>query len=434
MFSPSLLVTLLSTFVLSSTAFPLPPLTSPALGSTDFALDGLRTNTGVALPLAKRFNNTGSANIVKLDQARAKATRSRSQASYTPVEDAAQGASTDGVFNVDATSQAVAYIVTVSALFCTHELLVDTGSSNTWVGANKPFVPSSTTQPTGDIVSVTYGSGSFTGYEVLDTITLANGLTLPNQSIGVALQSEGFDGVHGILGLGPSVLTCGTLLTSPDKCDPTVTDTAWNAGLLDAHELGISFRSSESLNQQNGELTFGGIDRTKFKRPLQYVPLTSTSPASSFVGYDQSITYGDKGIVLDETAGILDTGTTLILIATDAFNKYQKMTGAVPDDDTGLLRITQEQYGNLQNLNFNIGGNAYALTPNAQIWPRALNEEIGGTSDAIYLIVADLGSDSGQGLDFINGMSFMERFYAVYDIGNSRVGFAQTQYTDAETN
>ena len=63
-----------------------------------------------------------------------------------------------------------------------------------------------------------------------------------------------------------------------------------------------------------------------------------------------------------------------------------------------------------------------------------LNEAIGGTSDGIYLIVSDLGSMSGDGLDFINGMSFLERFYAVYDIGESRVGLAETAYTNAECN
>lgn len=44
-------------------------------------------------------------------------------------------------------------------------------------------------------------------------------------------------------------------------------------------------------------------------------PLTTVSPASHFVGYDQSIRYGDMGSVLDTAAGILDTGTTLVLIA-----------------------------------------------------------------------------------------------------------------------
>jgi cathepsin E len=74
------------------------------------------------------------------------------------------------------------------------------------------------------------------------------------------------------------------------------------------------------------------------------------------------------------------------------------------------------------------------LTPNAQIWPRALNEDIGGTSDNIYLVVNDLGSNSGEGLDFINGYTFLERFYSVYDTTNQQVGFATTENTNSEIN
>jgi hypothetical protein len=48
--------------------------------------------------------------------------------------------------------------------------------------------------------------------------------------------------------------------------------------------------------------------------------------------------------------------------------------------------------------------------------------------------VSDLGTQSGQGLDFINGFSFLQRFYSVYDVTNSQVGLATTSFTDAETN
>jgi cathepsin E len=76
----------------------------------------------------------------------------------------------------------------------------------------------------------------------------------------------------------------------------------------------------------------------------------------------------------------------------------------------------------------------FGLTPNAQIWPRAFNTLIGGVSSKIYLIVGDLGTPSGAGLDFILGMTFFERFYVVLDSGNSRVGLAPTSFTDATTN
>lgn len=38
----------------------------------------------------------------------------------------------------------------------------------------------------------------------------------------------------------------------------------------------------------------------------------------------------------------------------DAFQKYQKLTGGIMDDSTGLLSITSKQLSNLKSLVFNI--------------------------------------------------------------------------------
>jgi len=85
-------------------------------------------------------------------------------------------------------------------------------------------------------------------------------------------------------------------------------------------------------------------------------------------------------------------------------------------------------------LTFVINGVPFGLTPNAQIWPRALNADIGGVAGTIYLIINDLGTTSGSGLDVINGQTFIERFYSVFDTANKRVGFASTPFTNATTN
>ena len=61
-------------------------------------------------------------------------------------------------------------------------------------------------------------------------------------------------------------------------------------------------------------------------------------------------------MILSTTAGIVDTGTTLILIATDAYEKYVSATGAVFDSTVGLLSVTQEQYDNMKSLFFVVGG------------------------------------------------------------------------------
>ena len=118
----------------------------------------------------------------------------------------------------------------------------------------------------------------------------------------------------------------------------------------------------------------------------------------------------------------------------DAYNRYVDHTGAVYDDNTGLLRITEEQYQKLQSLFLDIGGNTYELIPNAQIWPRALNKIlVGGDANSTYLVIQDLGG-SLPGMGFICGMTFLERFYSVFDTGNGRVGLASTPFTNATIN
>lgn len=77
------------------------------------------------------------------------------------------------------------------------------------------------------------------------------------------------------------------------------------------------------------------------------------------------------------------------------------------DSTTGLLSIDATQYDNLKTLSFNIGGTSYDMTPNAQIWPRSLNSVIGGDASGIYLIVSDIGTPSGSGLDFMSGYVFL---------------------------
>lgn len=101
-------------------------------------------------------------------------------------------------------------------------------------------------------------------------------------------------------------------------------------------------------------------------------------PASQYWGINQSIRYGLSTNILSGAAGIVDSGTFLVLIATgtpstktaffatrpdrahvsclDALERYRLATGAVLDQETGLLRITQAQFAKLESLFFEIGG------------------------------------------------------------------------------
>jgi len=384
----------------------------------------------ITLPISRRFNFTGTTTILQRDQTRAAALRAK----YEPSTDKR------AVISSPADNVAVVYIasVGVGSPATQYDLLIDTGSSNTWIGAGRSYVRTSTSSSTGSSVSVTYGSGSFSGTEFIDQVTIAPGLVIPRQSIGVASTSTGFDGFDGILGIGPVALTEGTLSgggATTTTVIPTLTDNLFAQGTLTSNLVSVSFNPTTSVEIVNGELTWGGTDSSKFTGSIGFVPKTTVQPASFFWGIDQSITYGTANTnILSTNAGIVDTGTTLILIASDAFTRYTRATGAVSDAATGLFRLTPAQFSNLQNLNFRINGVTRTLTPNGQIWPRALNTAIGGTNSQVYLIVANLGTPSGQGFDFVNGYTFLERFYSVYDTANNRVGFATTPSTTATTN
>ena len=166
--------------------------------------------------------------------------------------------------------------------------MVDTGSSNTWVGSGTAYVKTSTSYDTGEPVAVGYGSGSFEGMkdiiscnicaylrssigtEYTDTVTLGTGLTITAQSIGVAATSTGFTGVDGIVGIGPVDLTEGTLTKEESTTIPTVTENLYTQGMISEIVVGVSFEPTTSEEVTNGELTFGGTDATKYTGTLTY--------------------------------------------------------------------------------------------------------------------------------------------------------------------
>ncbi|KAG9312018.1 acid protease [Chiua virens] len=351
------------------------------------SVDAVHRGFGRAiLKFSTAINTTGFSNLAEKDRARANALIQLPHASEHNVK---RG-------SVTATNAAVYYTaeVGIGTPPTVYKLLIDTGSSNTWVGASKQYVPTSTSVNTGGVVCVVYGSGAFTGEEWVDTVVLASDLVIHQQSIGVANWTDNITGFDGILGLGPVGLTLGTVSNALEV--PTVTNNLFSQKTIPEEVLGVLF-TPVSVSSNNGELMFGSYDESAITGPVNYVPLTTTFPSSRFWGIDQSITYGDT-TVLTSTSGIVDTGTTLILIATHAFQQYKSLTGATLDSATGLLTITSSQYANLQMLSFNIGGTSYDLIPNAQIWPRSLNHAIGGNSSSVYLIVTDIGVPDGLAL------------------------------------
>ncbi|PCH39175.1 aspartic peptidase A1 [Wolfiporia cocos MD-104 SS10] len=313
-----------------------------------------------------------------------------------------------------------------------YNLVVDTGSSNTFVGTGKKYVKTKTSIPTGQEVNVTYGTGYFSGYEYLDQVTIASGFVITNQSIGDALEYADFEGVDGIIGVGPIDLTLGTLYPDVNAEIPTVMNNALEQGLISTEVLGVSFAPADLYSDTNGVLTFGGIDSSLYIGDIAYTPVTATEPAGYYWGVNVTgATYGATTVIPGSYAGIVDTGTTLIYIADNWYSTYQaSIPGAYYDsEDTGLIVIPESSVASLKNFTFQIGGAEYVLDSTAQLLPQDQNTAWGGKPGLQYGYIGPLGSNSGEGLDFIIGQKFMERFYAVFDTANERVGFAYTDHT-----
>lgn len=79
-------------------------------------------------------------------------------------------------------------------------------------------------------------------------MTLAPNLVIHNQSIGDALSYADFEGVDGIVGVGPVDLTQGTLSPDTDAMIPTVMNNLVSQGLIEDQVLGVYFAPSTNYS------------------------------------------------------------------------------------------------------------------------------------------------------------------------------------------
>ncbi|KAM0547771.1 hypothetical protein ACHAPJ_010232 [Fusarium lateritium] len=358
------------------------------------------------LPLKHVVNVSSIKAIVQKGQARIH--KANGQASTSAHVDASSGS---------VTNEDVSYIAPVVIGGQTWDLIVDTGSSNTWCGAQTSCEPTSTGRSTGGSVTVSYGSGSFSGTEYKDKVSFG-GLSVAAQSIGSASRSSGFSSADGIIGFGPVDLTAGTV--SNVNTVPTFMDNLYSQGTISSEVLGVSFRpeSGSDDDDTNGELTLGGTDSSKYSGSITYFPTLTSGAASLYWGISASgFTYGSTTLGTSGS-GIVDTGTTLIYIPTAAYNKFLSATGGRTDSSSGLAAFTTKPTA---NFGIKFGSTTYTLTPAQYLVPTAQYNTWGLASGKYYAWVNDGGS---SGVNTIIGQKFLEQYYSVYDTTNSRIGFA----------
>jgi len=300
--------------------------------------------------LARRFNHQGvpsrkkTGSVLKTGQV-LKSSNDAAGSQVNGVTVAQTPATPDSLaLSIEGTD--ISYITTVKLGGRNFDLLMDSGSADLWVGSetckseagggcgNHKFLgpkSSATFKDSQQPFNVTYGSGNVAGTIVQDNLKIGN-FSLPGHTFGVAdLESVQFADnsvpFDGLMGLAQSRLSQQGALTPPEALV--------KAGLV--QEAITSFKISRLADNKNdGEVTFGALDTTKFD-PKTLTTVDNVSKNGFWEAPLDAVTVDGQDAGLQSRTAILDTGTTLILAPlADATALHQLIPGSQADGQGGF--------------------------------------------------------------------------------------------------
>jgi len=305
-------------------------------------------------------------------------------------------------------------------------VLMDSGSADFWVGSenctstsgggcgNHKFLgprSSSSFTDSGKPFAVRYGTGNVSGTIVQDDIIIA-GLTLKGHTFGVAnVESPEFSSARvpfdGLMGLAQSILARQETLTPVEALT--------KAGLTDAPIVSYKISRLED-NKNDGEITFGGLNPTRFDpKALAVVPNVN---AKGFweANLDEAKIDGQPLEFQGRTA-ILDTGTTLaILPIDDAVAVHEQIPGATSDGQGGFT----VPCNTTTVLSLTFGNQAFDIDPRDLAFIPLRRGDVNG--DCISGITA--GAIDGPTV-WLLGDTFLKNAYFSTDVANNSITLAK---------
>ncbi|KAL4906474.1 hypothetical protein BDW74DRAFT_176796 [Aspergillus multicolor] len=296
-------------------------------------------------------------------------------------------------------------------------MMLDTGGANTWVfGADCTSDPcqmhntfgdnsSSTVKTTSDTFEVGYGSGKVSGNLVTDRLKIAD----INVQMTFGLATNATDDfrdypIDGILGMGRSNDTSMGGRRA-------FMDLVAQEGDLKSNIVGFHM-SRNSDGERDGTVTFGGVDKTKFKGDISYTKVAESSIHWSIPLDDASV--NGKACGLTGKTAIIDTGTSYSLIPpSDAKTIHALIPGSKQLSDENYL-VPCDSTAKVQ---FTFSGVSYTMSPKDYI---GASLESGNGCVSTIIAQAVFGDDV-----LILGDTFLKNVYSVFDYDNDRIGFAQ---------
>ncbi|KAG6854390.1 hypothetical protein C0991_007381 [Blastosporella zonata] len=305
-------------------------------------------------------------------------------------------------------------------------ILMDSGSADLWVGSencqsqggggcgNHKFLgpqSSSSFVDTNAPFSVTYGTGSVSGDIVTDDVVLA-GLALPAHTFGVATtESVDFSGdstpFDGLMGLAQSTLSQQQTLTPIE---------ALAQGGLVADAITSYKISRLADNKNDGEITFGGLDNTKFDSTT-LVTVANVNQQGFWEGAMDAVTVNGTDAGLQGRTAILDTGTTLIVAPPNDAAAVHALIPGAQDVGQGTFTVPCTTTASVA---LSFGGTSFSIDPRDIAFQPV--DATNPTGDCIS------GISSGQiggATEWLVGDVFLKNAYFSTDVGKNTVSLAK---------
>ncbi|KAF9965444.1 hypothetical protein BGZ70_004844 [Mortierella alpina] len=200
-----------------------------------------------------------------------------------------------------------------------------------------------------------------------------------------------------------------------------------NSTLLAQPQVGIWLQSSpdpKAKTAPGGEITFGGVDTTRFTGELTYVNCVSNRPWTIPVG---GMTVNGRNINVANALGTIDTGTTAMLMpqaVADAINSA--IPGSIKSANQGGLWFLP--CSGTTPITITFGGLVVKIPHNTMAMQ---NNRARATNGAEYCLSAAMFPTGSVVAieEWLIGDTFLKNVYSVFDFGTNaetggRIGFA----------
>jgi len=375
--------------------------------------------------LEKRFNRYGVPEAAPGGASLASGDRELAQKSSVKV---AGDPTAENSLGLDIEAQDIGYLATVQIGTPPRDFLVlmDSGSADFWVGSencasqagggcgNHQFLGTKTSSSFVDSAKpfqVTYGTGQVKGTIVKDDINLG-GLALKGHVFGVADEesvefSSNTTPFDGLMGLAQSTLSEQKTLTPVEAL----------AAAKVIPDSVVSYKISRLADNKNdGEITFGGLDPTKFDSAA-IVTVPNLSKTGFWEAALDAATVDGVDSGLTGRTAILDTGTTLMVLpAADASAIHKGIKGAKSDGQGGFTVPCDTK----SSVALTFGGQVFTIDPrDIAITPV---DPADPTGDCISGIAS---GQVGGATEWLVGDVFLKNAYFSTDVSTNTLSLAK---------